>query len=219
MNNEHGPLLRDWWLWNLREPRITFVWSSNDNPAPAAAPRCRGSCPRSRCPAPGRGWRPGPRSPSSAGARRQTPAGSAQTSTMSRCRAGAHTGSFSSAHFPKVAAISDAACSAYYGPLGEGVGCVQGPSTCQVRATCQASRVTCPPRVTRAAPCWPPPAAVRVTRSGASPGSCPSAPASAARWDTWSTIVLQTIIRRSCTIISWLKARAFIFLDTMLNGH
>ena len=59
----------------------------------------------------------------------------------------------SSAHFPKVAAISDAACSAYYGPLGEGVGCVQGPSTCQVRATCQASRVTCPLRVTRAAPC------------------------------------------------------------------
>ena len=36
---------------------------------------------------------------------------------------------------------------------------------------------------------------------------------------TWSTLVLQTIIRRSCTIISWLKARAFIFLDTMLNGH
>ena len=38
---------------------------------------------------------------------------------------------------------------------------------------------------------------------------------------TWSTIVLQTIIRRSCTIISWLKAptSAFIFLDTMLNGH
>ena len=132
---------------------ITSVSSSNDNPAPAAAPRCLGSCPRSRCPAPGRGWRPGPRSPSSAGARRQTPAGSAQTSTMSRCGAGAHTGSFSSAHFPKVAAISDAACSAYYGPLGEGVGCVQGPSTCQVRATCPVSRVTCPLRVTRAAPC------------------------------------------------------------------
>ena len=42
---------------------------------------------------------------------------------------------------------------------------------------------------------------------------------------TWSslhtTLVLQTIIRRSCTIISWLKAptSAFIFLDTMLNGH
>ena len=74
--------------------RLAFVSSSNDSPASAAAPRCLGSCPRSRCPPPGRGWRPGPRSPSSAGARRPTRAGSAPTSTMSRCRAGAHTGGF-----------------------------------------------------------------------------------------------------------------------------
>ena len=72
------------------------------------------------------------RSPSWAGARRGTPGpGSALTSSMSRWAA-----HMVSCQYPgalcQVSRISEAACSEYYGPLGPGVGCVEGPSTCQV---------------------------------------------------------------------------------------